>query len=108
MAKTVGRQEDIKQFYEMFTGLLAARGIFPLYRASGLRPHVTLGYKPRRFEALPIAVEWLPHELLLVESHVGDGRHQVVDRWPLLPPPQGTLPFEMPIESVGSVRASRV
>ena len=108
MATTVGRQEDIKQFYETLVGLLAARGIFPLHRKSGLRPHVTLGYMPRDFDPFPIAVEWFPQELLLIESHVGDSRHQVVGSWPLLPTPQGTLPFEMPVEPVGSVRANRV
>ena len=108
MATTVGRQEDIKQFYEMLIGLLAARGILPLHRKSGLRPHVTLGYMPRDFDPFPIAVEWFPQELLLIESHVGDSRHQVVGSWPLLPTPQGTLPFEMPVEPVGSVRANRV
>jgi 2'-5' RNA ligase len=94
MATTVGRLEDITQFYEMVVGLLATRGIFPLYRESGLHPHVTLGYKPRRFNPLPIAVEWVPQELLLIESHVGESRHQVIGRWPLLPPAQGMLRFE--------------
>jgi hypothetical protein len=36
--------------------------------------------------------------LLLIESEVGRGIHNVLARWPLLPPPQGTFPFADPSE----------
>jgi 2'-5' RNA ligase len=104
MATTLGKQEGIQQFYETLVGLLAARGVFPLHRDSGLHPHVTLGWTPRQFDPFRVAVEWLPQELLLIESRVGYTRHQVVGRWPLLPPPQGTLPLEMRVEPTGALR----
>lgn len=96
--QTIGRQADIQHFYRMLIGLLARRGIAPRYRKSGLHPHVTLGYAACRFNPFNTVIEWLPSELLLIESEVGNGRHHVVGRWPLLPPPQGSLPFEMPVQ----------
>jgi 2'-5' RNA ligase len=94
MVRTIGRQMDIKQFYRTLTEPLASCGIFPRHRKSGLRPHVTLGYAPVQFDPFNVVIEWLPRELLLIESEVGNGRHHVVGRWPLLPPIQGSLCFE--------------
>jgi hypothetical protein len=34
--------------------------------------------------------------LLLIESEVGRGVHNVLARWPLLPPSQGSFPFDPP------------
>lgn len=96
--RTIGSQDGIQDFYQMLVRLLAVRGISPLYRKSGLHPHLTLGYAASRFDPFKIAVEWFPNELLLIESEVGNGKHQVIGRWPLLPSPQGSLPFEMPVQ----------
>ena len=94
LVRTIGRQEDIQSFYQTLVNLLAARGIAPLHRQTGLHPHVTLGHEPCQFDPFDIAVEWFPQELLLIESEVGNSRHQIVGRWPLLPPAQGILVFE--------------
>lgn len=91
MVGTIGKQEGIQHFYRMLVSILEAHGIAPLYRKSGLRPHVTLGYEPCRFDPFDIALEWSPQELLLIESEVGRSKHHVVGRWPLLPPAQGSL-----------------
>ena len=91
---TVGRQGEIQQLYRLLVACLAERRLFPLHRRSGLRPHVTLGYDICRFETFRLPREWVPDELLLIESEVGKGIHNVIGRWPLLPPPQGALPFD--------------
>lgn len=90
------RQRGIQDFYRALVGLLAARGILPLYRKSGLRPHVTLGYDSCVLEPRVLPFEWIPDELLLIESEVGKGVHTVLARWPLLPPRQGTFQFGDP------------
>ena len=100
LVRTIGKQDGIQDFYGVLLRLLARRGIVPLYRESGLNPHVTLGYAPCRFDPFDIAVEWLPNELLLIESEVGKGRHNVVTRWPLLPPQQGVLNFTPPSPTI--------
>jgi RNA 2',3'-cyclic 3'-phosphodiesterase len=97
MVNSLGRQEEIQNFYRALICLLAARGIAPLHRKSGLRPHVTLGHERCRFDPYKAAFEWFPTELLLIESEVGLSRHNVLGRWPLLPPSQGSLPFPPPI-----------
>jgi hypothetical protein len=75
--------------------LLEACGIEPLHRKSGLHPHVTLGYRACEAELLKIALQCFPAELLLIESEVGLSRHNVLGRWPLLPPRQPLLPFDV-------------
>lgn len=92
------RQRGIQSFYRNLVGLLATRDIRPLYRKSGLKPHVTLGYDPCAFGPLEWPCEWIPDELLLIESEVGNGVHNVIARWPLLPPPQGRLALGAPSE----------
>ena len=87
-ARTSGRQDEIQDFYRRLTRLLLAWGIEPMYRKSGLHPHVTLGYRACEPGVLPIALEWFPAELLLIESEYGLTRHNVLGRWPLLPPRQ--------------------
>ena len=95
-ARTVGRQDEIQDFYRMLVRLLRASGIEPLYRKSGLHPHVTLGYDPRPVTRLDIGLHWFPAELLLIESEFGLTRHNVLGTWPLLPPRQPLLPFGEP------------
>jgi len=92
----MGRQREIQDFYHMLVACLARRDMHPRYRKSGLRPHVTLGYDPCALDTLELPIEWIPDELLLVESEVGNGVHNVVARWPLLAPRQGSLPFDPP------------
>lgn len=96
LVRTRGRQDDIQSFYRLLLRLLATRSIAPMHRKSGLHPHITLGHDACAFEPFKIACEWLPDELLLIESEVGHTRHNVIGCWPLLPPRQGLLPFDEP------------
>lgn len=91
---TVGRQYEIQDFYRSLLRLLAQQQVLPLHRKSGLHPHVTLGYDPSTFAQFKALWEWIPGELVLIESEVGRGVHNVLRRWPLDPPAQYELPFE--------------
>lgn len=97
VVKASGSQHDIQDFYRALVSLAAARDIAPLHRKSGLHAHVTLGHDPCRFEPFRAPIEWFPGEMLLIESEVGLGRHNVIARWPLLPSAQGSLPFDPPM-----------
>jgi 2'-5' RNA ligase len=90
---TVGSVAGVRQLYEALVNLLAPHGIEPWYRQSGLRPHITLGYGRHPFDPVPVAWNWTPRELVLIESHVGHSRHRVLQRWPLLAPAQGAFDF---------------
>ncbi len=47
-------------------------------------PHMTLSYRGQRIgETVIEPVRWRPHELVLIDSHVGAHRHDVLARWPL-------------------------
>lgn len=97
LVRTVGRQDGIRDFYGALVRWTARRGLAPLHRKAGLRPHITLGHESCRFDAFDLAIEWVPDELLLIESEVGRSRHNLLGRWPLLPPRQGRLPFAGPV-----------
>jgi len=93
-----GRQHEVQDFYAQLLRLVAQVGLHPLHRKSGLKPHVTLGYDQCAFEAFNAPMEWVPDELVLIESEVGRGIHNLLHRWPLRLPPQGWLPFEGGLE----------
>ncbi|UKK83291.1 hypothetical protein L7H23_12030 [Sphingopyxis sp. BSN-002] len=90
---TAGGVTGIRQLYEAIVARLAPHGIEPWYRQSGLRPHVTLGYGRHPFDPVPVAWNWIPRDLVLIESHVGHGRHRVLQRWTLDAPVQGMFDF---------------
>jgi 2'-5' RNA ligase len=94
----MGRQREIQDFYRQLVACLAERDILPFHRKSGLHPHVTLGYDRCPFDPLAMPREWIPDELLLIESEIGKGVHNVLARWPLLPPRQGAFAFGDPPE----------
>jgi 2'-5' RNA ligase len=49
-----------------------------------IRPHMTLSYRGKRVAETAIdPVRWHAHDLVLVDSHVGDHVHEVIGRWPL-------------------------
>lgn len=98
-ARTVGRQDEMQDFYRTLVRLLRDSGIEPLYRKSGLRPHITLGYDARPVRRLDIGLHWFPTELLLIESEFGLTRHNVIDAWSLPPPRQPLLPFGEPFSA---------
>ncbi|HST37727.1 MAG TPA: hypothetical protein VLK25_14005 [Allosphingosinicella sp.] len=88
------RKPELLRLYRQLASILSVRDIHPMYRKSGLDPHITLGHDPCAFQTFRILHEWIPDELLLIESEVGCGVHHVLARWPLLPPLQGLLLFE--------------
>lgn len=90
---TVGSTAAIRQLYDDLVIRLAPYGIAPWYRQSGLRPHITLGYGRHAFDPVPVAWNWTPRELVLIESHVGHSRHRVLQRWQLPAPAQGAFDF---------------
>ncbi|HWW56719.1 MAG TPA: hypothetical protein VN047_07480 [Sphingopyxis sp.] len=90
---TAGAIGAIRQAYDAIVGRLAAQGIEPMHRKSGLRPHVTLGYGECEFDPVPVAWNWVPRELVLIESHIGHRRHKVLQSWLLAPPAQGSFDF---------------
>lgn len=50
-------------------------------------PHMTLGYRDgRSFTAAAPPVAWTARELVLIHSHLGRTRHDVLGRWPLVDP----------------------
>ena len=47
-------------------------------------PHMTLSYRGKRIGETAIApVRWRPSELVLIDSHVGAHRHEILARWSL-------------------------
>ncbi len=88
-----GRIGAIRQTYEAIAARLAAQRIEPMHRKSGLRPHITLGYGTCEFDPVPIAWNWAPRGLVLIESHIGHRRHRVLQSWTLAPPAQGSFGF---------------
>ncbi|MDQ0591056.1 2'-5' RNA ligase [Variovorax paradoxus] len=49
----------------------------------GFTPHMTLAYTPRKIEPHSIEpVRWMAGSFSLIESHVGEGIHEVLGRWP--------------------------
>ena len=93
---STGRKPEIMALYRALVAALAARDILPMYRKSGFHPHVTIGHDPCEFDPFLILHEWIPDELLLIESEVGNKVHNILGRWSLLPPRQGFLPFDPP------------
>jgi hypothetical protein len=96
LVRTIGRQDELQDFYSALVRWVAGRGLAPLHRKAGLRPHITLGYESCRVDPFNLAIGWVPDALLLIESEVGRSRHNLLGRWPLLPPRQGVLPFDAP------------
>lgn len=93
----IGKQDEIRAFRESLLRLLAMRQIWPCRQARHFRPHVTLGHQRVPSSRALAPVEWIPGELVLIESEVGRTIHHVRGRWPLKPPAQGLLPFDAPV-----------
>ena len=53
-------------------------------KSRSFTPHMTLSYRGKRIVETAIEpVRWRPSELVLIDSHVGAHRHEVLARWPL-------------------------
>ncbi len=49
-----------------------------------ITPHMTQSYRGKRIAETAIEpVRWRAHELVLIDSHVGAHKHEVLGRWPL-------------------------
>lgn len=90
---TAGGIGAIRGLYDALVARLAGEDIAPLHRKSGLRPHVTLGYGDAGFDPVPLAWNWTPRELVLVESHIGHRRHRRLQGWALPAPVQALFDF---------------
>jgi 2'-5' RNA ligase len=88
---TIGRKAEYHAFCRTLFAHLAARGILP--ELEKLQPHVTLGHDRCSFEPFQFLCEWMPGEIVLIESEHGNGVHNELGRWPLLAPSQGFFPF---------------
>lgn len=104
--QAIGRQDELGTFRHDLLHLLARRGLAPCRQAQRFQAHVTLGRDPVPSSRRLAPLEWVPGELVLIESEVGRTIHHVRGRWPLLPPPQGVLPFHVPV-SLGLVAGDR-
>jgi 2'-5' RNA ligase len=50
-------------------------------------PHVSLAYQRSRIPTIPVKpVTWIVHELILIRSLIGRGKHTCLGRWPLWMP----------------------
>lgn len=60
---------------------LADAGLKP---SRAFTPHMTVAYARRKLEkhALEAPVRWAAGSLVLIDSHVGEGFHEVLGRWP--------------------------
>jgi 2'-5' RNA ligase len=60
---------------------LADAGLKP---ARSFTPHMTVAYARRKLDkhALDAPVRWAAGSLVLIDSHVGEGVHEVLGRWP--------------------------
>ena len=49
-----------------------------------IAPHMTVSWRGRRIPETPIdPVRWRASELVLIDSHHGEGKHEVLGRWTL-------------------------
>lgn len=92
----IGRQDEIRAFRQALLRLLDRRGVRESRPRRHFQAHFTLGYDPAPSRRLVAPLEWVPNEIVLIESEVGRTIHHVRGRWPLLPPTQGLLPFDDP------------
>ncbi|WP_418125752.1 2'-5' RNA ligase family protein [Variovorax sp. 160MFSha2.1] len=71
----------LKAFRQRLGEALADAGLKP---ARSFTPHMTLAYARRKLErhALEAPVRWSAGSLVLIDSHVGEGVHEVLGRWP--------------------------
>ncbi len=71
----------LRAFRQRLGEALADVGLKP---SRAFTPHMTVAYARRKLEkhALEAPVRWTAHSLVLIDSHVGEGVHEVLGRWP--------------------------
>jgi 2'-5' RNA ligase len=82
---------DLRGFQSALKQRVSACGLW--LPPANFRPHVTLSYKELRGRAIEIRpIGWWVEEVMLVVSHNGKSRHEVLGRWALNTCQMG-LPF---------------
>ena len=99
---TISRKRELTALRRVLLARLAEHGLVPELEKPN--PHITLGDDPFDGPGFDISLEWIPREIVLIESEHGLTRHNPLGRWPLLQPEQGILPFG---EQLGSLRRAR-
>ncbi|WP_240651478.1 MULTISPECIES: 2'-5' RNA ligase family protein [unclassified Variovorax] len=71
----------LKVFRQRLGEALADAGLKP---PRSFTPHMTVAYARRKLEkhALEAPVRWSAASLVLIDSHLGEGVHEVLGRWP--------------------------
>jgi 2'-5' RNA ligase len=71
----------LRAFRQRLGEALADAGLKP---SRSFTPHMTVAYARRKLEkhALEAPVRWAAGSLVLIDSHVGEGVHEVLGRWP--------------------------
>jgi 2'-5' RNA ligase len=71
----------LRAFRQRLGEALADAGLKP---SRSFAPHMTVAYARRKLEkhALEAPVRWTAGSLVLIDSHVGEGVHEVLGRWP--------------------------
>lgn len=85
-----GRGPALRKLYRLqrdLRGRLIRAGFPADQLRTGFTPHMTLDYKHPRVapRSLDTPISWPVTQLCLVDSLVGQGRHEVLARWPLRP-----------------------
>ncbi|MFM9923700.1 2'-5' RNA ligase family protein [Variovorax sp. H27-G14] len=75
----------LKAFRQRLGEALADSGLKP---PRAFTPHMTVAYARRKLEkhALEEPLRWTAGSLVLIDSHVGEGVHEVLGRWPDVAP----------------------
>jgi len=78
----LGTTRSIANIYGLNRQLLTAIG--SKMRGNAFNPHMTLSYTDRPVEKQPVEpIRWTAREFVLIHSFIGQGRHEIVARWPL-------------------------
>jgi len=78
----LGTTRSVANIYELNRQLVMAIG--SKARNGSFNPHMTLLYADRPLEKQPVEpLRWTAREFVLIHSFIGQGRHEIVGRWPL-------------------------
>ena len=80
----------LKNFHQILGTAMRNNGM-PDGRSSNFNPHMTLLWDSVCIDDHGVPpISWIVSELVLVHSLVGEGRHEVIKRWPLVEPPDAS------------------
>jgi 2'-5' RNA ligase len=77
-------ERALQSFWRALAAALIGNGLRPFVERQ-FTPHLTVAYSERALpQPLPIEpIAWTAREFMLIDSHVGEGRHEELARWPL-------------------------